>query len=217
MNCISPTARLYGDVALGKNVIVEDYVILGHPLAREVNALMQGGAEIQFDKLYALAARGRVVVGDNSIIRAHSVIYTDVEIGSGFEGGHHILIREGTRVGRAVYLKAFTELMKNVSVGNECRIAGLIADNAVLEDHVSVFGHVTHQYRTYVSRETAAERSQPLRAAHICEGAIVGRGATVVGDVRIGRCATIAAGTTVWFDVEDGSLVHGPRPTTKIT
>jgi len=216
---VSPTARLYGRIILGKNVLIEDFVVLGHPLGSELSCAMsrQQGETVEFEDLHAGAAGNQVVIGDNSIIRSHSVIYAGVQIGAKFEGGHHILIREGTIVGERVYVKAFSEIMKNVRIGNDCRIAGLLADNAVLEDQVSMFGYITHQYREYYSQEISKAHPErfDFRAAHVSEGAIIGRGATVVGGVRIGRGSIVAAGATVWFDVEDAKVVHTPRPLTR--
>ena len=41
-------------------------------------------------------------IGKNALIRSHSVVYRDVEIGDGFECGHGVMIRAETRIGVGV-------------------------------------------------------------------------------------------------------------------
>ena len=51
-------------------------------------------------------------IGEGALIRSHSVVYADVELGAGFECGHHVKIREGTQIG------------DGVRVGTDCDLQG---------------------------------------------------------------------------------------------
>jgi UDP-3-O-[3-hydroxymyristoyl] glucosamine N-acyltransferase len=57
---------------------------------------------------------GECTIGSGALIRSHSVFYADVEIGDDFECGHHVKIREGSRIG------------KGVRVGTDCDLQGLL-------------------------------------------------------------------------------------------
>lgn len=216
---ISSTARLWGRVILGNDVIIEDFVVIGHPTAEAIKSMLQLTETGNFEEVFQASSTGSVTIGPGTILRSGSVIYTNVVIGAGAECGHHTVVREGSTLGDGVYLKTGTEIMKNVRIGDNCRIAGMVADNAVLERNVSSFGSITHEYREHFVRELAQEkypeRLNP-KAAYLCEGAIVGRNATVVGGVRIGRNARIAAGVTVVCDVADEERVLRVAPARRV-
>ena len=217
---ISSTARLWGHVVLGDGVIVEDFVVICHPTAAAIKSILESTETSTFEEVFRASSTGSVTIGPGTIVRSGSVIYTNVVIGAGAECGHHTVVREGSTLGDGVYLKTGAEIMKNVRIGDNCRIAGLVADNAVLERNVSSFGSITHEYREHFVRELAQknypERLNP-KAAYLCEGAIVGRNATVVGGVRIGRNARIAAGVTVVSNVADEERVLRAAPARRRT
>ena len=68
--------KIYDNVKLGKNVTIEDFVIIGTP--------PKGSNEGELE----------TIIGDNAIIRSHTVIYAGTTIGKNFQSGHHVLIRE---------------------------------------------------------------------------------------------------------------------------
>ncbi|RMD62027.1 N-acetyltransferase, partial [Candidatus Parcubacteria bacterium] len=62
----------------------------------------QEGVQIQPGAIVGLKYREGckpVRVGKNSVIRAGSILYADVEAGAHFQTGHHVMIREHTRIG----------------------------------------------------------------------------------------------------------------------
>ena len=70
MSHISPTARIYPNVSLGENIVVEDFCVIGCP--------PRGAAPGEFE----------TVIGDNAIIRSHAVIYAGNRIGKNIHIGH---------------------------------------------------------------------------------------------------------------------------------
>jgi acetyltransferase-like isoleucine patch superfamily enzyme len=61
-------------IELGRDCSIDPDVLLGYPPGRPVE-------------------RKPVRIGDNARIRSGSVIYASVEIGSGFETGHGVIVR----------------------------------------------------------------------------------------------------------------------------
>lgn len=195
---------IYGDVRFGKNVLVEDNVVIGHPSAAELQGCIHDShAYTSVEELYHNKSKAPVVIGDNAIIRSGTVIYSGVTIGSNFDCSHHVLIREGCTIGDGVYIKSHTVLMKHIRVGNHCRLAGMIADYTVIGNHVSSFGALTHRHGHNWSR------TDPGPILH--DWCIVGREATVIGNVHIYEYAIVASNALVNFDVPAGSLVTGPK------
>jgi UDP-3-O-[3-hydroxymyristoyl] glucosamine N-acyltransferase len=199
--------KLYGNVQVGADVIIEDGVIIGHPDPYELKGCLQHLGEYQtLDHLYASKSQATTIIGNNSIIRSGTVIYSGVTIGNSFDCGHNVLIREKTSIGDFVYLKSNTEIMKNVRVGNHCRIAGVIADNSTIANHVSSFGILTHRYAKHYIPEMSLD---PGPTVH--DGCIIGRGAVLIGGIHIYERSTIGSNTFINFDVPPDSLVIGTK------
>lgn len=70
-------------------------------------------------------------------------------------------------------------------------------------DNVTLAGGVTAAAKYYEPQETGQE------FATICDGAIVGAHAVLVGGVRIGKNAVVGANAVVLSDVADGAVVFG--------
>lgn len=197
--------RIYGVVEFGNHVIIEDNVIIGHPSAYEIRNVIENMQNYQnLDDFYNFACQNPTKIGDHAIIRSGTVIYSGTTIDNNFDCGHNVLIRENVSIGSNVYIKPFTELMKNVSIGNNCRIAGTIADNTLIGNNVSSFGILTHRYERHYTSAMSL-----LPGPIIEDGCIVGRGAVVIGGNTIHRGAVIGATAFVNFDVPEGAKVVG--------
>lgn len=201
------TARLYGNVQLGKNVILEDDVVIGHPSAAELQGCLSELEDYEsLEALYQSKSINPTVIGDNVIIRSGTIIYSGVTIGNHFDCGHKVLIRENCHIGDFVYIKSDTHVMKGVHIGSSCRIAGLIGDFSTIQDGVNSLGSLVHVHAGIYTSEMSQALGPTLH-----EGVLVGRGAVVIGDVHIHEGAWIAANATVNFDVLAGSLVVGTK------
>jgi UDP-3-O-[3-hydroxymyristoyl] glucosamine N-acyltransferase len=55
--------------------------------------------------------------------------------------------QEDCLIGANVYVESFTHIMRNVKVGDFCRISAIIADSSVIGHHASIFGTLTHRNR----------------------------------------------------------------------
>jgi acetyltransferase-like isoleucine patch superfamily enzyme len=178
---VSNNFIVHGKAKLGKNVIVEDNVILGNK-----------------DK-------GKLIIGDNSIIRSGSIIYSDVVVGSNFKGGHNILIRENTRIGDGT----------------------LVGTNVVIDGHCQIGNNVSLQTGAYVTRNTIIEdcvfmgpcsvttndklmiQGAVLKGPVIKKGARIGANATILPGIIVGENAIVGGGAVVTKDIAPGITVAG--------
>jgi maltose O-acetyltransferase len=93
-------------------------------------------------------------------------------------------------------------------IGKDCflDLSGVveIGPNVTLGPRVSILTH-------FDAGNSAARRSHPahVRAVHICEGAYVGVGATILPGVVVGVGALVAAGAVVHRDVPPNKMVGG--------
>ena len=82
MSNIASTAIIYPNVSIHESVIVEDFCIIGFPVA--------GLDDVQ------------TFIGSNSIIRAGTYIYAGNQIGRNFQTGNKANIREVNQIGNDV-------------------------------------------------------------------------------------------------------------------
>ena len=201
------TTRLYGNVQIGANVILEDDVVIGHPSAAELQGCLSELQQYEsLEQLYQSKSTNPTIIGDNAIIRSGTVIYSGVTIGNNFDCAHNVLIRENCAIGDFVYIKASTIIMKQVRIGDHCRLAGIIADHSTIHDRVCTYGSLTHAHAGVYTPEMSKAFGPTID-----EGVLVGRGAVIIGDIHIHEGSWIAANATVNFDVPAGSLVVGPK------
>ena len=187
---MNPKATIHPNVTLGRNVRLGDHVVIGEP---------PRGAE---------PGQLPTVIGDDAVIRSHTVIYAGNRIGRGFQTGHQVTIRENNTIG------------DDVSVGT----------GSVLEHHLDIQDGVRIHSQAFVPEMTVLRRGcwigprvcitnaryplspnvkNELVGADVGEGAKVGANATLLPGVKIGRNALVGAGSVVTKDVPEEAVVVG--------
>ena len=181
-------AKIYPDVKLGKNVKIGEFVIIGEPL--------RDGKQAE------------TIIGDDALIRSHTVIYSGNKIGKNFQTGHHVNIRE------------YNNIKDNVSIGTK----SVIEHHVVIEDDVRIHTGVfipefsvlkkgcwigPHAVLTNAPYPLGKDVKNRLKAPMIEEGAKIGANSTILPGVRIGKNALVGAGSVVTKDVKAESVVAG--------
>lgn len=151
-------------------------------------------------------SNGTLVIGDNAVIRSHSVIYRDVTIGRNLRTGHGVLIREGTTIGDDVLIGTGTVIDGHASIGSRVSIQSrvYIPINTTIEDHVFIGPCAVLTNDKYPIR-----KSYELRGPVLRKGATIGAGAVILPDIHIGEGAMVAAGACVTRDVPAWKLAIG--------
>lgn len=190
--------RIYGRSAIGKNAIIGEGVIIGHPTADVLKRAALSGIE---DMDY----RG-AVIGDNAVIRSNSVIYAGVDAGDNLRTGHNVLVREETIMGDSVLIGTNTIIDGGAVIGNNVSIQGnvYIPMNVEIEDYVFIGPCAVLANDKYPVRRITALRGPVLR-----RGASIGANATLLPGVEIGEGAMVAAGALVTKDVPPWKLAIG--------
>jgi acetyltransferase-like isoleucine patch superfamily enzyme len=192
--------KIYGRSSIGKNAIIGDGVIIGYPTANILKGAASSGVDIK-----DMDFKG-TVIGDNSVIRSNTTIYTDVEIGNNLRTGHNVLIREDTRMGNDVLIGTNTILDGRTIIGNNVSIQGnvYIPLNVVIEDHVFIGPCAVLTNDKYPIR-TKSDLKGPI----VRRGASVGANSTILPGVEIGEGAMVAAGALVTKDIPPWKLAIG--------
>jgi acetyltransferase-like isoleucine patch superfamily enzyme len=187
---IAQTAIVHCKVELGDDGIINDFVILGIQPRNSP------------DQIHA------TVIGPQSVIRSHTVIYAGNTIGARFQSGHHAMIREFNEIGDDVSIGTQSIVEHHVRIGAGVRIhsAVFIPEYSVLERGAWVGPAVVFTNARYPLSPSAKGN---LKGPHLLAGAKIGANATLLPAVTIGKNALVGAGSVVVRDVPDGAIVVG--------
>lgn len=182
--------RLYKGVKLGDNSNVGMYALIGVP-PRGTND-------------------GDLVttIGDDAVIRSHTVIYAGNNIGARFQTGHGVIIREENEIGDDVSIGSSSVIEHHVKIGNRVRIHSnaFIPEYSVLEDDCWIGPCVVITNARYPKSPNAKEN---LAGVYIGKDARIGAGAVLLPGVKIGEGALVGAGTVVTRNVAPQEVVVG--------
>ncbi len=187
---ISKTAIIHTNVRFGKNCVVEDFAIVGTP----PRGYKEGELETS--------------IGDNAVIRSHTVIYAGNRIGSNFQTGNKANIRELNEIGSDVSIGTLSVIEHHVKIGNSVRIHSqvFIPEYSVLEDECWIGPNAVLTNAKYPNRP---DTKQDLKGVRVERKAVIGANATLLPGIKIGEGALIGAGSVVTKDVPPGSVMAG--------
>lgn len=176
---MSNTGIVGSNVNLGKNCRIDTGVILGFSENKR--------------------SQEKTNIGQDSILRSYSIIYSGVKIGNNFQTGPNVLIRENNIIGNDVVVWHGATLNPNNFIDDGCRIhAGCFLEETTLGKRVFLGPNV-------VFTDDPHPKSPPFRTcmkgAVLEEGVAVGGNVTILPHVRIGKHALIGAGSVVTKDI----------------
>jgi acetyltransferase-like isoleucine patch superfamily enzyme len=189
---------VHESVEIGKDPIIEDFAVLGKPLA---------GTKISKMKL---------IIGDFPIIRSGTIIYTGNTIGHNFHTGDNARIREKNSIGNNVSIGAGSIIER------DCKIF----DNVKIHSNCFIPEYTTLKKNTWIGPGVimtnvlhppcpAFKKYAPVKGKKCCHGpiaeenAIVGAGAIILPGIIIGRNSLVGAGSVVTKNVPSNRLVAG--------
>ncbi len=187
---IAKTAIVYPGVKLGKNVIIEDFCLIGVP--------PRGKKEGELE----------TIIGDDSVIRSHTVIYAGNKIGNKFQTGNKANIRELNDIGNDVSIGTLSVVEHHVKIEDNVRIHTqvFIPEFSTLKKGSWVGPNVVFTNAPYPKSKNVKDE---LVGPTLHENAIVGANSTLLPGVQIGKDAIVGAGSVVTKDVAPGDVVAG--------
>ena len=187
---MTDTCKIYPGFQVGINSIVEDFCILGVPPQGQQNE------------------ERSTVIGPHAHIRSHSVIYAGNRIGSHFQTGNKVNIREENRIGNHVSIGTLSVVEHHVIIGNNVRIHSqvFIPEYSHLEDESWLGPNVVLTNARYPQ---SPEVKRNLLGPIVKKGAKIGANATILPGVVIGENALVGAGSVVVQDVPARAVVAG--------
>jgi acetyltransferase-like isoleucine patch superfamily enzyme len=189
---IAPYCVVHGGVTIGDDTFVDSHTVLGAPPADFYSA----------PRTYVPRA---CTIGANSIIRSHTVVYAGASLGATFECGHHVTVREGSRIGESVRVGTRCDLQGDLVIGSFARLHSnvFVAQRSTIEELTWLLPNVTLTNDPHPPSDSCTE------GPTIRRGAVISAGATIFSAVEIGEGALVGAGSLVRHDVPPGALAYG--------
>ena len=187
---IGPYCIIYPNVEIGENTFIGPYCIIGEPC----------GSYYKEDNHEFCKTR----IGKNSIIRSNTIIYEGNDIGEDFNTGHHVTIREFTKIGKKCSVGTLSDIQGKAEIGNYVRMHSNvhIGQFTKVKDYVWLFPYVIATNDMYPPMDK-------LKGCTINEYAIVTTGTILLPGVDVGENSLVAAGAVVSKDVKDETVVMG--------
>lgn len=191
-------AVIYEPVKIGKDAVIEDFVVLGK---------LPAGVK---------AGEMKLVIGDFPVIRSGTIIYSGSTIGDHFQTGDNTRIREKNRIGNHVSIGTSSiierecEIMDSARIHSGCFVPEytLIKENAWVGPGV-IMTNVLHPPCP------AFKKYAPVMGQKCCHGpiveknAVIGAGAVILPGIVVGKNSLVGAGSVVTKDIPPNHVVSG--------
>lgn len=193
---VSPAANLGCDVEIGPYSIIHDNVILGDRV--KVGAYCELGISTPLGDGTALE------IGEDSLIRSHSVFYESSSFGVKLVTGHYVTVRENTKAGIAFQIGTQCEIQGDCFIGDYVRFQSniFVGKKTQIGNFVWVLPYV-------VFTNDPTPPSNVLMGCVIEDYASVAAASIVMPGVTVGRHALVAAQACVTKDVPANMAVAG--------
>lgn len=185
---ISNTAIIYPNVILGNNVTIEDYCIIGAPFKGYNNEA--------------------TIIGDNSVIRSHTVIYAGNAIGTNFQTGNKANIRELNKIENNVSIGTLSVVEHHVLIEDNVRIHTqvFVPEFCILKKGSWLGPNVVLTNATF---PLEADAKKKLKGVIIEEKAKIGANSTILPGLTIGVNSLVGAGSTVTKNIQPNAIYAG--------
>ena len=154
---------------------------------------------------YGATATEPVRLGNGVRIGAFCLIEGGAHLATRVEVDHYCRISYGTQIGTGTRVLYRAQIFDEVSIGENCIIAGEVVDRTVIEDGVRFHGETAHAHTDVTGDWDDTVEPSPI----IRRESVVGVGAVLIGAITIGPRAFVAAGERVTCDVPENMILQG--------
>ncbi|MBI4807425.1 MAG: DUF563 domain-containing protein [Nitrosomonadales bacterium] len=181
---IGPYSIIHGNVVLGNRVKVAAYCELG------IATPLGDGSPL--------------VIGDDALIRSHSVFYESSSFGAKLVTGHRVTVRENTVAGTGFQIGTLSEIQGDCTIGNYVRFQSnvFVGKKTTIGNFVWVLPYV-------VLTNDPTPPSDNLIGCTLEDFASIAAASVVLPGVTVGHHALVAAKACVTKDVPPHKVVAG--------
>ncbi|WP_083840723.1 hypothetical protein [Actinomyces sp. oral taxon 849] len=176
-------ANIFPNVVFSGTVLISDYCVIGQ----------------ESYQLRSKRSSSVCVIGDGFSLGPFSFIGKGTSIGQKFRGDSHSYIGENCDIGDSVVVEYGARIYDGCRIGDCSQIGGFVCNDVEIGEASVIQGSLIH------SRAQHDEVAPPKIGSSV----LVGTGALVVGGVKVGDEAVIAAGAVLLKDAKPGRLYAG--------
>lgn len=199
---IHELALVSPDAAIGDSVTIGPFTIV-HPNV-EIGAGSTVGSHCEIGLPSPLSDVQSLHIGENSIVRSHSVVYGGSSFGDQLETGHGVTLREGLRVGTNLRVGTLSDLQGDAEIGDYVRL-----HSNVHVGKASRIGNFVWIFPYVVLTNDPHPPSDALVGVTVEDFAVISTMTCVAPGVTVGSRSVVGASSMVTRDVEADSLVLG--------
>lgn len=193
---VSPDAKLGDDVEIGPFCIIHANVILGKRV--------KVGAYCELGITTPLGDGSPLIIGDDSLIRSHSVFYESSSFGYGLTTGHRVTIREKTRAGIGFQIGTLSEIQGDCKIGDYVRF-----QSNVFVGKTTTIGNFVWILPYVVLTNDPTPPSNVMVGCTIEDFTCIAAASVVLPGLNIGEHSLVAAHACVTKNVSPGKVVAG--------
>lgn len=185
------TSKIYPNVFIEKGATIGDYVVIGLP--------PRGKKEGEL----------KTVIGQNAVIRSHSIIYSGNKIGDDFETGHYVFLRENNVIGNQVRVGTCSIVEHHIHIEDRVSMHArvFIPEYSILEEGCWIGPGVVFTNTPHPLCPTAKQCLK--RGCRVKKFAKIGANATLLPHISVGEFAVIGAGSVVTENIPDRKVAVG--------
>jgi len=187
---IGDNTVIYDNVEVRDNVTIANDCVIGEP-----DTAYYSGKKYENSK---------TIIGEYALIRSHAIIYSGVNIGTHFETGHRVTVREQSLIGNHCKIGTLSDLQGRLEIGDYCRLHSSV--------HLCQFSKIGDYVFMYPYSVLANDKHPPtetVKGPELGDYSQIGVHTVIIGDVKIGANCVTGAQSTITKSFADHSLILG--------
>lgn len=219
---IHPTAIIHPDAIIGQNVTVGAFSIIHKNVKIGDRTVIGSHCELGHP-IFGGEKSSKLIIGNDSLIRSHSVFYEGSSFGDKLITGHRVTVREGTKAGENLQIGTLSDIQGKCEIGNFVRFHSNvhIGRHSKIGNYVWIFPYVVLTNDPHPPSEVMqgvtvkdfvaiATMSVILPGVTINEGVLIGAHSSVTKSVEADMVAVGSPAKQVCptnkIELKDGSL-----------
>lgn len=200
---INPYANILSGSVIGDNCFIGSHCVIGHPSKLQLQRADFSATSPKVESF--VIKKPTTSIGEGSIIRSGSVLYTHVIAGKRLRTGHNVLIRENVRLGEGCVVGTNAIVDGYVRVGND----SMIQSQCYITQSVTIGNNVFIAPGCIFMDNKKIILGKGLQKITVKDFVRIGGGTKILPGVTIGEYALIGAGSVVSKNVPPKAVAYG--------
>jgi acetyltransferase-like isoleucine patch superfamily enzyme len=199
---IHPTAVVSDKAKIGRNVSIGPFTIVYENVVIGSGTKIEGYCEIGYPT--PLAKNKPLIIGENSLIRSHSIFYQGSVFGAKLTTGHRVTVREKVKAGTHLQIGTLGDFQGDCLIGDHVR-----TQSHVYISKQSTIGNFVWLYMSVVLTNDPHPPSTYTAGVTVEDYAVIATMSVVLPGVTIGEHSLVAARSLVTRNVPAHTVVGG--------